>query len=304
MQVAPLDLAADLAVQVAQGGDGVVIEVAAVDERPHHLHQFRFPVAGEGARLDPGVALPFAALGDEVVFQRIEAGDERTAVAVRPQPHVDAEHEAVSGQLGERGDQLAAETREILVIADDLRSARVAFLGIDEDEIQVGGNIEFRAAGLAHADHVQLLLAPARGADRPPVAGGEPLVQRGQRVAHGDFGQRGGGREHFLERREAGEVARDQAQHYPRAQHAQRALQSVLVRAGAGRQRGAHFIRSERTLDRGIQLPVGRGFDEPARVVAQSRGARQQVRCGAVGGRQRSGVMRFHGQLQVKYVTP
>jgi hypothetical protein len=65
-------------------------------------------LAGQGACLDPGVALPLAALREEVVFQHVEAADQRAGVTVGAQPHVDAEDLAIPGDIGDGVDQLFA----------------------------------------------------------------------------------------------------------------------------------------------------------------------------------------------------
>ena len=91
------------------------------------------------------------------------------ALAVRPQPHVDAEHVAVGGDVVERGDDAPAEAVEILAVGDDARARGLAFLGIDEHEVDVGRHVELAAAQLAHADHDELLRRAAVRADRRAV---------------------------------------------------------------------------------------------------------------------------------------
>jgi hypothetical protein len=161
------DFAADLRVQVAHGVDGAEVEVLAEDEGARNLAQRLHPLADcravgiragvHDARLDPGVAFPFAALGDEVVFQRVERADQRPGVAVRAQAHVDAEHLAVGGQVAERLDHALAEAGEEIVVFDRFRPGGLAFFGIDEDVIDVRGDVQFAPAQLAHADDQQAL---------------------------------------------------------------------------------------------------------------------------------------------------
>src|SRR5581483_6343885 len=96
--------------------------------------------AGEGARLDPGVALPLAPLRDEVDLERVEAAGERPRLAVGPQPHVDAEREALGGRLREQADERAP-------------GALVARLLVhraleEEHEVDVGGDVQLAAAEL------------------------------------------------------------------------------------------------------------------------------------------------------------
>ena len=85
------------------------------------------------------------------------------------------------------------------------------------------------SAQFAHADHVQLLGRAAGGAHRPAVPLREPAVEVRERGREGDFGQGRGSGDHFGEIGEAADVARDQPQHHPLAQHAQRALQRGFV---------------------------------------------------------------------------
>ena len=68
------------------------------------------------------------------------------------------------------------------MVADGARAPRLALLGIDEHEVDVGGNVELRPAQLAHPDHVQLLDAAAFRADRRAVLLAEPCVEADQRV--------------------------------------------------------------------------------------------------------------------------
>ena len=78
------NFAADLRVQVAHGVDRAKIEVLAKDEGARNGFQGNRPVRLQivavvhYARLDPGVAFPFTALRDEVVFQREERAGERS----------------------------------------------------------------------------------------------------------------------------------------------------------------------------------------------------------------------------------
>ncbi len=121
VRVQPLlavDLGADLAVHGADGIDDAKIEVAAEDEGPHDGVERGnvFRLARHGARLDPGIALPFAALHDQVLLHHAQAGGQRARVAVRAQGHVHAEGKAVLRDLGQGGDQFLAHANEKLMI--------------------------------------------------------------------------------------------------------------------------------------------------------------------------------------------
>ena len=71
-------LAANLRVQVAHGVDRAEIQILAVNERAddflQHLRPVRLVVFAriQNARPDPGITLPFAPLGDQIVFERDE----------------------------------------------------------------------------------------------------------------------------------------------------------------------------------------------------------------------------------------
>ena len=238
--VAARHLAADLRVQLAHGAVGTVIHVLAVHEGAHQLRQVAV-VAGHHPRLDPGVAFPLAALGDEVVLQHVEAAHQRTRVAVGAQAHVDAEHLAVLGDLVQGLDELLAQAFEELVVADHLLAAGVAVLGVDEDQVDVRRHVEFATAELAHPDHEQLLL-PAGRRQRLAVA----LDQRGTQhvvgMADRDLGEYRHGLGDFGQRGVAGEVAHDQVAQHPDAQLPQGRAQRAVTTAEHD------FARSEEAL--------------------------------------------------------
>ena len=167
--------AANLRVQVAHGVDRAEVEVLAINERAddftQRLDPMILPVLARihASRLDPGITLPFAALRDQIVFQRDERTDQRSGITVRAQAHVDAENPAVAGDVVERSDQAFAETDEKIINLDPAaarppglaiavrRAGRFTVLGIDEDVVNVGGDVEFAPAEFAHADHHQAL---------------------------------------------------------------------------------------------------------------------------------------------------
>ena len=227
-QVAPRHFAPDLHVQVAHGGQGAEIQVFAVDEGLHQFHQpGRIP--GEGAALDPGIAFPFAALGDEVFLQRGEAGNHRSAVAVGPQAQVDAEHIAVRRDFRNDLGQLAAEQGEVLMVGNPAWSAGLAVFRIDVDEVDVRGDIQFAAAQLAHADDDQLLSRAAFRAHGRAMAFAQPGIEAAAGMGDGDFGQGADRGHHFLQIGTTGEVACQQAQVDPFFQLAQGAFEPVFI---------------------------------------------------------------------------
>ena len=85
-EFAPRDVAPHFGVQPAHGGERSIVEVLAEHEGAHGRFELRARLrgAGEAARLDPGVALPFASLRHEIVLEECHVADQRARVAVRP----------------------------------------------------------------------------------------------------------------------------------------------------------------------------------------------------------------------------
>ena len=212
------DFAANLRMQVAHGVDGAEIEILAEDEGASDLLHRRHPVGLQvvarvhGAPLDPGVALPFAALRDEVVFQGVERADQRAGVAVRAQAHVDAEDLAVGGDFAERRNHALAEASEEIIVFDALRPCGIAFLGVDENVIDVGRHIQLASAELAHADDQQAL-RPAGLVEWLAIGGGELTVVVIEREIGGEVGQQGHTFDDFGERRQAAQIAQSDVRH-------------------------------------------------------------------------------------------
>jgi hypothetical protein len=146
---------ADLAVQLAQAFKHAVIQVAAVNKGHHQIPQgqgagvvlaARLAAAGRhDAALEPGKALPFAALHQEVLFQHPQADHGRAGVAVGAQGQVDAENEAVFGGVANQRGQAARHQAEVLVGADlatgdaigagDAGGLTLVFVDVDEVDV-------------------------------------------------------------------------------------------------------------------------------------------------------------------------
>ncbi len=240
-EIAAHHFLADLRMQRTHRADGAVVEILAVHERPNQRRELAhggIVAAADHAALDPRIALPLAALRDEVLLQRVEARDQRARVAPRPQAHVDAEHAAVGGRLVEQRDDAPADAGEVLVIGDAARPGQVAFLGIDEHEVDVGGDVELASAQLAHADHQQRLRARAL---RYAALGVEARMR--VRLRRGDcrlreIGHRAGD---FRERRHAGQIARQRAQQDAGAQFAQHPREGGFVGGRLAGEERAHL---------------------------------------------------------------
>src|SRR6185503_19813557 len=76
-ELAPLLVAAHFGVPAAHGGERGVVEVLAEHERPYDGVERGVVRTAERTRLEPGVALPFAPLRDQVVLERVEVAGER-----------------------------------------------------------------------------------------------------------------------------------------------------------------------------------------------------------------------------------
>ena len=223
---------ADLRVQLAHRRERAIVEVFAVHERAHDGRK-RFVFAAERARLDPGVALPLPALRDEIFLERVEARGERSRFAPGAKAHVDPENEAVRRALVERGDQAAAETREEFQIA-----RRVVLIGIEKNEIDVGGHVQLAAAELPHAHYREL---------GPPAALGHLRLEIRKHRIDGDFGERGHRPAHFVETSVSRKIAGHRTQEHALAQHPQSRMQDAFVRGAALAQERLHrFARPAR----------------------------------------------------------
>ena len=109
-------------------------------------------------RLDHGVSLPVAPLRLVVVFHRSKTHRQRPAFAVRPQTGVNPIHKTVLRHIIQRGDQLAAQAHEILLIAQRAPAVYLAIFGVKENQVDIRGKIEFAATQLAHCQHQKPLL--------------------------------------------------------------------------------------------------------------------------------------------------
>ena len=209
-EVAPAHLLADLRVQFAHRADAAVIEVFAEHEGPRQCGELGlvlvikgYKVAGgHDPRLDPGIALPFAAVRHQILLQCIEAHRQRSAVAPGPQAHVDTEYAALASRLVEALDQAAAELGKILVAGAATGEFRV--LRINEYQVDVRGDVELCTTQLAHA-HDQHARARVAGLARHRCAAGA------QGGADRHFGEGGHGARHFGEVGEAAQVAQQEA---------------------------------------------------------------------------------------------
>ena len=105
------DFAADLTVQVAHCFICAVIQIFAEHKGAHQ----RFNVVRirrNHAAFAPRVAFPFAPLRNQILFQRGFTQHQRARIAVRPQPHIDAEHLPVGGNVVQQCNQFLPDFGE------------------------------------------------------------------------------------------------------------------------------------------------------------------------------------------------
>jgi len=186
-------LAFDLALHVAQRLEHAVVQVAAVNERPHDflVERLAHPARVDDARLDPGVALPVTGRAGKIALQRRGLDYQRSAVAEGTQAGIDPVHEGVHRALVERPDQLLADQGVETQRVDRNGSVGSSVLGIDEDEVDVGRKVEFAATELAHADNGHLAgLVLRRERQAVPFRHVGPReLQGGKDAGLGQFGQ-------------------------------------------------------------------------------------------------------------------
>ena len=198
--------ATDLGVQFAHRIDRAEIEILAKDKRMADLVQLVVAAAGQRSRLDPGIALPFPALGDQVVLQHLERAHQRAGIAVGPQAHVHPKHLAVFRDIGDRVDQAASETGKEFEVRDRARPVRIPVFGKYEYQVNVRRHIQLASAELAHADHDQFLTGTI-GTARRTVALDETGTEHVHRLLQGQFGEQRHALGHLRHRCQAGQIA-------------------------------------------------------------------------------------------------
>lgn len=155
--------------QRAQRRQGVEVEILAVDEGTPQRLQLRRLGGGvaaleglglDAARLQPGIAFPFPALRDQVVLEGVQAPGQRSGVAIGPQPQVGAEDVAVGVDLGDDRHHAPRQPAVELVVGNGPAPVGLALVAVQHDQVDVGRDVQFLAAQLAHA-HDQHFLGQA-----------------------------------------------------------------------------------------------------------------------------------------------
>ena len=220
----------DLALEVTQRIDAGKIHVAAIDEGLQLLEQLRaqLQITGYGARLDQRIALPFAPVHLVVVLHRRKGHRRRAGLAEGPQPPVHPVDEALGGAGGEDAGEVLGDTREIAVGVQRFGAVGFTALAVAEDQVYVGGKIQLAAAQLAHADDHRLDQITGTVA-RQSVLRLALLLAPDQRGLTAGLGQLAQVRQAFVQRREPGQIAQRDAQHFLIAAAAQGFHQARLV---------------------------------------------------------------------------
>ena len=248
---AALCFVTDLAVQLAQPFKDAVVQVAAVNKGRDQRTQGQRPAAGDcaarrhHAALEPGKALPLAALDLEVLFQHGQAGHRRARVAVGAQRQIDTKHKPVVGGLADQCVQALGHPRKVLVHAGGAgavgAACGLAVFFVDVDQVDVGRHIELACTELAHA-HDPEVHALALGVEWRAVAGVGFCLSLRQRQLQRDLGQMGHASGDLVQRGAGLHVQHGQAFQHQLARHAQRAGQ-VAGWCCAGALQPGHQVR-------------------------------------------------------------
>jgi hypothetical protein len=129
-------------------------------------------------------------VGLQVVLEHRHAHGGRTGIAVRPERQIDAEHEAVLGDLADQAVEAARDLGEVLVRAHRPGAVRLSVFLVEIDHVDVGGHVQLAGAELAHADDPEvdaLAGGVARHAEAPVLVG----AGAGQRQLEAGLGQLG-----------------------------------------------------------------------------------------------------------------
>ena len=173
-ELAPLDLALDQRFHLPQALEHPVVQIAAIDERPHR-GSVNFGVAlgrRDRACLDVCVTLPVAAVAWQVILEGGKTGNQRAAVPEGAQSQVDAQHEAVGRRRLQQPYEALAEPREELLVRNRARAVCLAMLGKQQNEVDVRGEVELAASEFAHCNHDERLRRAVSGTGLP-IAGDE-----------------------------------------------------------------------------------------------------------------------------------
>ncbi len=147
----------------------------------------------------------------------------------------------------QRADDALSQPIEKFTIGDGPGTGRFAFVGINEDEVDVRRDIEFAATQLAHADGDELLRQSVIRAERLPVLPGQQPRMQLHRRFEGHLGELRHGAADLGQRSQSRQVAHERVQKQAPAQIAQcdRVRLRVVLRVDVG-QRPADVVPGKR----------------------------------------------------------
>ena len=139
LQLTPLDFAGDHRLHRAKALEYAEVEVTSKDERPDDaVVQFAVSAGSrDGARLDPGIALPVASMLLQVGLECAKTGDQRTRLPEGPEAHVHAKHETFRRLCVEEPYERLPEPREVVLVRDLASAIGLAGFRIEKDEVDV-----------------------------------------------------------------------------------------------------------------------------------------------------------------------
>ena len=147
-------------------------------------------------------------------------------------------------------------------------AARLALGAVEEHEVDVGGDVQLRAAELAECRDRE-----RRTVRRLAVARDRAAVGLGERGLDALLGERAHGREDLVEGREAVQVAMGERHHHPLAQPPEARRERGAT--GLVRERDPHFVAPEAGFRPPLEVGGDRGsrVDHTVGVLGEAKGA-------------------------------
>ncbi|OPZ17738.1 MAG: hypothetical protein BWZ10_01149 [candidate division BRC1 bacterium ADurb.BinA364] len=292
---APLDLPVDAALQIGDFLQRFGSGWQSIHEMADQGLEGRCegPRSGDQPRLGIRQALPGAGLRQKIVFGADQGTNQRAAFALGAQPHIDAIQKSFGAVARQLADQFLAQARKKNMVAQPplpaaVRPFRLAFLGVDENQVDVGGKVQFPAAHLAHRQDAHLGGFPRIAfALRPAETPLEPPAHVAEKGKHDRLGQVRQLRRPFAQAANGKHIARAQAQQFLALKAAQGVAAPLRVLEQRHRRLGVARVFLERLgAAQGplLQQPVeifgiaDQSFGEKAREAEEFRGEFQQAR--------------------------
>ena len=132
-----------------------IIEITAINKGAQGIQQ-ELParlVARHRPRLHQGITLPVATMEQIILLHRIMGERQRPGLAKRTQAHIHAITKAFFRDFIQGANQLLRQLAEKDLVRFAFRTIGFAAVGINKNQINIGGKIELASAKLAHAQH-------------------------------------------------------------------------------------------------------------------------------------------------------